>query len=98
METSEAPPSRKSISITGTVKPIGPHHFLTISGSAKAFHTPLIGASRTRVTIRSYVFGVPLRDFSMFDLSPGMAVETVKSAMETPAAKPRKKPIDPHVY
>src|SRR5215203_2982122 len=50
MHTSDAPPTRKSISALGDLKPVGPHHRITYSGSLQAFHTSSTGASRTRVT------------------------------------------------
>src|SRR5918997_3002410 len=56
MHTSEAPPTRKSISALGDVKPVGPHHRLTYSESLQAFHTSSTGASKTRVTTTSKVW------------------------------------------
>src|SRR5450631_2931405 len=48
------PPTRKSISQTGAVKPFGPHHCITYFGSVHAFQTNSRGASKTLVTtIRS---------------------------------------------
>src|SRR5688572_8483714 len=49
MHTSDAPPTRKSISALGDVKPVGPHHRITYSESLQAFHTSSTGASKTRV-------------------------------------------------
>src|SRR5882672_12344969 len=48
------PPTRKSISQTGAVKPFGPHHCITYFGSVHAFQTSSRGASKILVTtIRS---------------------------------------------
>src|SRR5215472_14886718 len=53
------PPTRKSISQKGTVKPFGPHHCITYFGSVHAFQTSSRGASKTLViTIRSVSFTV----------------------------------------
>src|SRR5499427_5202649 len=53
------PPTRKSISQEGEVKPFGPHHCITYFGSVHAFHTNSRGASKTLVTtIRSVSFTV----------------------------------------
>ena len=49
MQTSDISPSRKSMLATGHVKPSGPHHCFTISGSTHAFQTVLSGASKPRV-------------------------------------------------
>src|SRR5215207_347992 len=56
MHTSDAPPTRKSISAMGEVNPVGPHHRVTYSGSLQAFHTSSTGASKTRVTTTSNVW------------------------------------------
>src|SRR5918997_5668256 len=56
MHTSDAPPTRKSISALGDVNPVGPHHRVTYSGSLQAFHTSSTGASKTRVTTTSNVW------------------------------------------
>src|SRR5690348_10213697 len=54
MQQRNFPPTRKSISQTGAVKPFGPHHCITYFGSVHAFHTNSRGASKTLVTtIRS---------------------------------------------
>src|SRR5579862_5842502 len=54
MQRRDFPPTRKSISQTGAVKPFGPHHCITYFGSVHAFHTNSRGASKTLVTtIRS---------------------------------------------
>src|SRR5258708_29948136 len=48
------PPTRKSISQAGQLKPFGPHHCITYFGSVHAFQTNSRGASKTLVTtIRS---------------------------------------------
>src|ERR1700744_1412493 len=53
------PPTRKSISQTGEVKPFGPHHCITYFGSVHAFQTNSRGASKTLViTIGSVSFNV----------------------------------------
>src|SRR4030095_3595776 len=53
MQTSDTPPTRKSILAIGQVKPVGPHQRLTCSGSVQAFHTRSTGASKTRLKTRS---------------------------------------------
>src|SRR5690349_21554049 len=59
MQQSNFPPTRKSISQTGAVKPFGPHHCITYFGSVHAFQTNSRGASKTLVTtIRSISFTV----------------------------------------
>src|SRR5580692_4921693 len=53
------PPTRKSISQKGAVKPFGPHHCITYFGSVHAFQTNSRGASKTLViTIGSVSFTV----------------------------------------
>src|SRR3712207_6228933 len=56
MHTSDAPPTRKSISALGDVKPVGPHHRITYSESLHAFHTSSTGASKMRVMTTSKVW------------------------------------------
>src|SRR5579872_3527375 len=59
MQQRNFPPTRKSISQTGAVKPFGPHHCITYFGSVHAFQTNSRGASKTLVTtIRSVSFNV----------------------------------------
>src|SRR5271163_2200366 len=54
MQQRNFPPTRKSISQTGAVKPFGPHHCVTYFGSVHAFQTNSRGASKILVTtIRS---------------------------------------------
>src|ERR1700694_3487839 len=53
MQTSDVAPSRKLIWASGDVKPSGPHHCLTYSGSDQAFQTSESGALKRRVTTRS---------------------------------------------
>src|SRR6201997_3642543 len=54
MQQRNFPPTRKSISQKGAVKPFGPHHCSTYFGSVHAFQTSSRGASKTLViTIRS---------------------------------------------
>src|SRR5664279_991142 len=54
MQQRNFPPTRKSISQKGAVKPSGPHHCITYSGSVHAFQTNSRGASKILViTIRS---------------------------------------------
>src|ERR1700691_15433 len=54
MQKRDFPPTRKSISQTGAVKPFGPHHCMMYFGSVHAFQTNSRGASKTLVTtIRS---------------------------------------------
>src|SRR5829696_6534347 len=56
MHTTDAPPTRKSISALGEVNPVGPHQLLTYSGSLQAFHTSSTVESKTRVTTTSNVW------------------------------------------
>src|SRR5450755_4705736 len=58
MQTSDVPPSRKSMLASGEVNPSGPHHCMTYSGSDQAFHTCSTEASKTQVTTRSSLFVV----------------------------------------
>src|SRR5246127_337924 len=51
MQQRNFPPTRKSISQTGAVKPFGPHHCITYFGSVHAFQTNSRGASKTRVIV-----------------------------------------------
>src|SRR6202167_2145963 len=54
MQQRNFPPTRKSISQKGAVKPFGPHHCIAYFGSVHAFQTNSRGASKTLVTtIRS---------------------------------------------
>src|ERR1700729_3613246 len=54
MQQRSLPPTRKSIWQTGAVKPFGPHHCITYSGSVHAFQTSSRGALKILVTtIRS---------------------------------------------
>src|SRR5260370_26227975 len=54
MQQRNFPPTRKSISQTGAVKPFGPHHCITYFGSVHAFQTNSRAALKTLVTtIRS---------------------------------------------
>src|ERR1700684_714801 len=50
MQQRNFPPTRKSISQKGVVKPFGPHHCITYFGSVHAFQTNSRGASKTLVT------------------------------------------------
>src|SRR6202167_1533250 len=72
MQQRNLPPTRKSISQNGAVKPFGPHHCITYFGSVHAFQTNSRGASKTLVTtIRSIsltVFFV-ISDLRFFHLS-----------------------------
>src|SRR5437667_8843163 len=60
MTIRSAPPGRTSISQTGFVKPFGPHHFATCTGSVQALNTSARGASKMRVmtTVRSACFAL----------------------------------------
>src|SRR6201994_776279 len=51
MQQRSFPPTRKSISQTGAVKPFGPHHCMMYFGSVHAFQTNSRGASKTRVIV-----------------------------------------------
>src|ERR1700716_748089 len=71
MQQRNFPPTRKSISQAGQLKPFGPHHCITYFGSVHAFQTNSRGASKTLVTtIRSIsltVFSV-ISDLFFFHL------------------------------
>src|SRR5450755_1589760 len=55
MQQRNVPPTRKSISQKGAVKPFGPHHCITYFGFVHASQTIARGASKTLVTtIRSF--------------------------------------------
>src|SRR5215218_11207963 len=56
MHTSDAPPTRKSISALGDVNPVGPHHCVTYAGALQAFQASSTGASKTRVMMMSNVW------------------------------------------
>src|ERR1700728_4661640 len=59
MQQRNFPPTRKSISQTGAVKPFGPHHCMMYFGSVHAFQTTSRGALKILVTtIRSVSFTV----------------------------------------
>src|SRR5215216_3054279 len=89
MHTSDAPPTRKSISALGDVNPVGPHRRLTYSGSLQAFHTSSTGASKMRVTTTSKV-----RVFSFVSLPFTVAnpFPLVNLARERPAGDIDERP------
>src|SRR3981189_3741440 len=59
MQQRNFPPTRKSISQKGAVKPFGPHHCITYFGFVHASQTNARGASKTLViTIRSFALTV----------------------------------------
>src|SRR5260370_17489558 len=59
MQQRNFPPTRKSISQKGAVKPFGPHHCITYFVSFHAFHTNSRAPSKTLLTtIRSLSFTV----------------------------------------
>src|ERR1700685_250665 len=70
MQQRNFPPTRKSISQKGEVKPLGPHHCITYFGSVYAFQTNSRGASKTLVTtIRSVSLTVlVISDVRLFHL------------------------------
>src|ERR671917_2903691 len=88
MHTSDAPPTRKSISALGDVNPFGPHHRVTYSGSLQAIHASPTGASRTRVTTTSYVPALS------FWLSLFMAADPFQSSKFVPPHEPGGPPLD----
>src|SRR6202042_143167 len=51
MQKRNFPPTRKSISQAGQLKPFGPHHCIAYFGSVQAFQTNSRGASKTRVIV-----------------------------------------------
>ena len=55
MQTSDRPPTRTSISATVQVKPFGPHHCSTYSGSVHDFQASSSGAGMSRVPTTSKV-------------------------------------------
>src|SRR5947208_16730627 len=71
MQKRNFPPTRKSISQAGQLKPFGPHPCITYCGSVHAFQSNSRGASKTLViTIRSFsltVFFV-ISGLRLFDL------------------------------
>src|SRR5579864_1783626 len=71
MQQRNFPPTRKSISQKGAVKPFGPHHCITYFGFVHAFQTNARGASKTLVTtIRSVSLTVifPIPELRFFHL------------------------------
>src|SRR6186997_1229833 len=54
MQFKYLPPTLASILLEGQVKPLGPHHFLNCSGSVNAFHTLVMGKSKTRCITISF--------------------------------------------
>src|ERR1700751_4932657 len=75
------PPTRKSISQKGAVKPVGPHHCITYFGSVHAFQTNSRGASKILViTIGSVSFTV---FFVIFDLRFFHSVQNHIQLVET---------------
>src|ERR1051326_870168 len=82
MQQRNFPPTRKSISQKGAVKPFGPHHCITYFGFVHASQTNARGASKTLViTIRSFsltVFFV-ISDLRFFYLihNPTQPVDTL---------------------
>src|ERR1700733_15298712 len=93
MQQRNFPPTRKSISQKGAVKPFGPHHCITYFGFVHASQTNARGASKTLlITIRSVsltVFFV-ISDLGFFNLIQNriQPVETLfpESAMADPRA------------
>src|SRR5437899_4955620 len=71
MQQRNFPPTRKSISQKGEVKPFGPHHCITYFGFVHASQTNARGASKTLViTIRSFSLTVlfVISDLRLFHL------------------------------
>src|SRR5687768_14717064 len=69
IQTSETPPSRKSIFASGEVKPFGPHHFTTLSESDQCFQTSATGAWKVRVRLILFAAEVTVCSCDMgFDL------------------------------
>src|ERR1700735_2736373 len=65
------PPTRKSISQKGAVKPFGPHHCIAYFGSVHAFQTNSRGASKTLVTTNrsvSFTVSFVIADLRFFHL------------------------------
>src|SRR3972149_4139749 len=57
------PPTRRSMSQEGAMKPSGPHQRFTSSGSVHAFHTSSRGASNVRLSTSSFFFSRPFACF-----------------------------------
>src|SRR6202020_208724 len=91
MQKRNFPPTRKSISQAGQLKPFGPHHCITYFGSVQAFQTNSRGASKTRViVIRSVsltVFCV-ISDLRFFHL-PHNLFQLVETLFPEPAIAKR---------
>src|SRR3712207_6783004 len=81
MHTSDAPPTRKSISALGDVNPVGPHHRITYSGSLHAFQTSSTGASSSRVTTTSNVSVISLLSLSCTDTNPFLSAVSADAAL-----------------
>src|SRR5918999_2017426 len=82
MHTSDAPPTRKSISALGEVNPVGPHQRITYSGSLQAFHTSSTGASKMRVMATSNVAVLSFMSFPLTVTNPFLSANL---ARERPA-------------
>src|SRR5688572_4784396 len=81
MHTSDAPPTRKSISALGDVNPVGPHHRITNSGSLQAFQTSPTGASSSRVTRTSNVSVLSSVFLSCTDTNPFQSAVSADAAL-----------------
>src|SRR5712691_1194195 len=81
MTIRSSPPGRTSISHTGLVKPIGPHHFATCCGSVHIRNTSSRGASSTRVRMSSRsVAATSLWSIGLFPSVIGWNVTGVRAA------------------
>src|SRR5260370_12601774 len=86
MQQRNFPPTRKSISQKGAVKPFGPHHCITYFGAVHAFQTNSPGASKTLLTtIRSL-------SLTLFSVIPDLfflnLVHNYIHLVETPLPEP----------
>src|SRR5918997_6351006 len=82
MHTSDAPPTRKSISALGEVNPVGPHQRITYSGSLQAFHTSSTGASKMRVMTTSNDAVLSFMSFPLTVTNPFLSANLLRGRME----------------
>src|SRR3712207_4032122 len=78
MHTSDAPPTRKSISALGDVNSVGPHHRVTYAGLLQAFHTSSTAASKTRVTTTANVWVLSFVSLSCTVTNPFLSADLAR--------------------
>src|SRR6266850_2005404 len=86
MTKRHTPPGFTSILWVVVVKPFGPHHFPTCSGSVHTFHTSSRGASKTRVAAisrspTSAALSLPAATFHLLGQQVGEALEGFAPAL-----------------